>query len=172
MPRGILDDLDDWGEVLADLARLRQDGLLDDHQPQLARLARYRDNWRLQAEALKCAVLIKRADDLLVADALNALVDPELTVEVRVLAARALGHLVPRCPTGDPTRLDLRGVLRTMSVLAEGPCNPILRDEIIIALEEAERPTGLDTPELPTGPDRTDIQRNLPDTTAHGLVRG
>lgn len=172
MPRAILDDLDDWGDVLADLARLRKDGLLDDYQPQLARLVRYRGNWRLQAEALKCAMVIEHGDDLLVADALNVLVDRELTVELRVLAARALGHLVPRCPTGRPTQLDLDGVLRTMSVLAEGPCNPILRDEIIIALEEAERPSGLDTTELAPGPDHTDIQSDQPNSAAGGLVRG
>lgn len=138
MPRDIFDDLTDWGRVLAELASLRDKGLLDDHQAGLARLVRYRDNWRLREEALKCAAQVRQANDLFIADSLNVLVDQDLALSTRILAARALGHLLPRRPPQGPSKLDPATVIKTMSDLVARRCSPALDEEVRAAIKAAK----------------------------------
>lgn len=142
MPRDIFDDLTDWGRVLAELASLRDKGLLDEHQAGLARLIRYRDNWRLREEALKCAAHITQANDLLIADSLNVLVDQDLALSTRILAARALGHLLPRRPAQGSSKLDPATVIKTMSDLVARRCSPALDEEIRAAIAAAKAAVG------------------------------
>jgi hypothetical protein len=123
----VFGNLTEWGTVLGTLERIRAERLLDEHQPGLARLVRYPDNWRLREAALAAALEVTQANDLLVADVLHALVDPALALETRVLAARALGHLLPRRPPQAGAGLDPERIQVTLQDLLARTGEPVLR---------------------------------------------
>ncbi len=130
MSQNVFDDLTDWAPVLSELAALSSRGELDAHQAELARLLRYRDNWRLREAALRAALEIRQASDLLIADALNVLVDPELALSTRIAACHALAHLLPRRQPTGVAELDLETVRKTMRDLAARSLNPVLQHEL------------------------------------------
>jgi hypothetical protein len=94
MENGIFDNIEDWGRVLDRLEDLKRRGELEDHEPGLVRILRYRDNWRLREYVLEAARDLKRCSASLVAAVLDILRDEDLYYEVRVLAAEALPALV------------------------------------------------------------------------------
>jgi hypothetical protein len=118
--------------LLDQLKAMRQ---LDEHQSQLARVLRYRRDWRLLERVLADTMEITRASDLLIAEVLHVLVAPEVHLEARVLAARALAHLLPRRPDQPRGLYDPGRVVQTMTDMArnhDGP--PILQDALVDAL--------------------------------------
>ena len=90
MRRDDFGNLRDWGSVMDRLERLRDEAVLDEHQAGLARILRYRGNWRLREAALEAIQYVKEPSDELLARVLDIVADQGLYREVRVLAARAL----------------------------------------------------------------------------------
>jgi hypothetical protein len=134
MPPDIFGDLRYWGRVLERLEELRASRLLDEHQLGLARILRYRRNWQLMERALSCALEIRQASDILIAEVLNVLVSPEVYLEARVSAAEALGHLIPRRPPQESTLFDEKRALQTMDDLVQLPGLPRLQQAVSRAL--------------------------------------
>jgi hypothetical protein len=137
MTNDVFGNLTEWGKVLGTLERIRTERLLDEHQPGLARLVRYPDNWRLREAALGAALEVSQANDLLVADVLHAVVDPSLGFETRVLAARALGHLLPLRPPQVSTGLDPERIQTTLQDLLDRTYEPVLRRALTETLDAA-----------------------------------
>ncbi len=117
MSQDIFGSLLEWNQVLKTLDDLREKQLLDEHQNGLARVLRYRKNWQLLERVLTYATDIRQASDPLIAEVQNVLVSPDVYIEARVLAARALGHLIPRRPPQEHSLFDMDRVLQTMSDL-------------------------------------------------------
>lgn len=128
-------NLSDWGRVLSTLEELRAQGLLDEHQAGLARLVRHRANWRLREAALLRCVEIERASEILIADVLNTLVDENTPLELRVLAAKALQHLIPRYVPQPGSSFDIRRVVEIVQKLAARPQPPVLAEAVDEAIK-------------------------------------
>jgi hypothetical protein len=128
----VFGDLREWGGALAVLERLREEGRLDDHQDGLARLIRFQ-NWQLQKAALECALEVSESRDLLIADTLNALASRETSLELRILAAEALGHLLSCYGSEESSPFDVHRAYETLAYMA-GQCHPPVLAE---ALQEA-----------------------------------
>lgn len=128
-------NLSDWGDVLQKLDRLRRSGELEGHQAGLARLIRYRNNWRLRQAALASCREISKASDVLIADVLNTLADEQTPLELRVLAAGALGHLLPRYAPEAGAVFDLERAVENIGQVAARVQPPVLADTIGEVLE-------------------------------------
>jgi hypothetical protein len=122
-------NLRDWGSVMDRLEKLREDAVLDEHQAGLARILRYRNNWRLREAALEGIQYVEEPSDELLTGVLDIVADRGLYREVRVLAARALeGMLEKRRMQGGggaggvPSEI----VERTRSVLQESGTSVLL----------------------------------------------
>ncbi len=127
----------EWGQVRADIDDLRGRGALDEHQPGLARILRFTGNWRLVEYVLQVLPDIRQSADILIAEVTNILVRDDLGLELRVLAARALGHLLAIRPPQPASTFDPARVLRTMTDLAARPAPPLLTNALRAALAAA-----------------------------------
>jgi hypothetical protein len=134
-----LADLRQAKVVLECLSRLTAEGRLDDQQQNLARLVRARESPELQQAALECALHVKRANDLLVADTVNTLVSRETPLGLRVAAARAAGHLLTHYGAHDSSPFDPHRAYRTLEHLAMQQHPPALADALREALSIASR---------------------------------
>ena len=83
-------NLRDWGPVLERIRQLSDDGKLNECQPGLTRILRYRDNWRLREEALNHIGTINNPDNTLVLQVLDIITDENLYYEVRILACETM----------------------------------------------------------------------------------
>jgi hypothetical protein len=133
----VFGDLREWGDVLTTLQQLTDQGRLDDHQHGLARLVRFRDNWRLQEAALECALKVECSCDLLLADTLNALVCRDTPLMLRITAARATGHLLACYSDDGQSPFDVYRAYQTLEQVAAQPQPPILADALREALDKA-----------------------------------
>jgi len=127
MPADVFGNLSEWGKVLETMEMLRGEGLLDEHQSGLARVIRCRDNRRIQQAALECTLEVRRASDLLIADALNVLVDQEAPLTTRVTAAEALASLISRWEADSDSTFEIDRVVESVRHLAHTPQAPVLQ---------------------------------------------
>jgi len=89
-------NLRDWGPVLDQMGFLAQENRLSDCQSGLIRILRYKGNWRLREEALKCVAQIQTPCEELFFQVLDILADDNLYYDARILASDALVRLL-RC---------------------------------------------------------------------------
>jgi hypothetical protein len=136
MVADVFGDLGDPEEVLAVIGTLRATGELDAHQTSLARVVRFKEDGRLQETALDCCLEIGRASDVLIAEALNALVSDGTSLPVKLKAARALGYLIPRFQRDSVAQFDVGRVYETMAYMASRPQPPVLGAALYAALEQ------------------------------------
>lgn len=126
-------------EVLATLHEMASNDALDQHQVGLARILRFKQNPRLIDAALEHSMRIRKASEILIAEALNVLVSQDLPVHTRTLAARALGHLMSRYPADAVSDFDLDRVIESMVyVLSREPAAPI-RQSLLRAVSAARK---------------------------------
>lgn len=133
MAADIFGNLREWGRVLDALESARTQGTLDEHQAGLARILRFRGNGRLVERALAVATEIRQASDLLIAEVCNLVVEWDVSVDLRVRAARALGHLLAHRPD-QPSAFDPARALRTMEEVAAKPAPPVLTEALTEAI--------------------------------------
>ncbi len=138
MKKDLFGNLRDWSEVLETLERLRRERLLDEHQGELSRLLRYQGNWRLRQQALYCALEITQANDVLIAEVLHVLVEPDSGLEMRQLAARVVGRLLIRRQKQKSSFFDPTKVRQTLEDMLNQPEAPVLHEAIRDALREAD----------------------------------
>ena len=96
MNQDIFGNIREWGVVLECLDDLKQSRKLDEHQEGLTRILRYRENWRLREKVLEYACEIKSPFDKLIIELFNIMTDEDIYFEARILAANALGYLIPK----------------------------------------------------------------------------
>ena len=136
MAGDVFGNLTEWGRVVDQLEMLKSEGLLDEHQAGLARILRYPDNWRLTELVLTCATEIRQTNDLLIAEVTRIFSDQNAYLEVRVLATRALGHLLThRPPQSGCTGYAPERVVETMRQIANATATPRLKSAILESLE-------------------------------------
>ena len=141
MSPDIFSDLRDWGEVLDRIAQLKGSKSLDEHQGGLARILRYRDNWRLREAALKAAGDIASPSDELLSQVLAVMMDEDVYWQARVMAAEALNHLMQK-ESGGTASLNAAKVIEKMDALLSSPQPPALHDGVrrfLKAIERTER---------------------------------
>ncbi len=160
MGADIFGDLKDWGRVLETIERVRMREGLEEHQAGLARILRYRENWRLADRVLRVVPEVRQASDLLIAEVCNILVMSDVHPDIRVRAARALGHLLVHRPdqvsSFDPAR-----TLQTMSDVVARGCPPALEEALEEAISAAEASI-LHRVRGPRGERRVQVQGNKP----------
>ncbi|MBN1967694.1 MAG: hypothetical protein JW910_23760 [Anaerolineae bacterium] len=132
MPRDDFGNLEEWGRVLSELAKLAQDRVLDEHQDGLVRLLRYPDNWRLREAALEATGDVKHPSEALISTVLGIMANESLYHEVRMLAAEALARLIVATrSSGDARHRELeQQVTEQMHALLDSPHPPILRQAV------------------------------------------
>ncbi len=123
-----LDDLMDWGKVLAELEELIGFGLLDEHQDGLSRILRYRPYWRLRECALACAQEVSLPNDRLILEVCSVMCDEESYAELRMRAAEVVADLlVKRAEQGEAVpHFDGVAIPEKMKQLLDGPLSPLL----------------------------------------------
>ncbi|PKN29943.1 MAG: hypothetical protein CVU64_05800 [Deltaproteobacteria bacterium HGW-Deltaproteobacteria-21] len=87
-------NLMEWGKVLQNLEELKQSGRLNEHQPGLVRILRYRHNWRLREAVLGCLDEVSGPCEELVKEVLHIAMDEGTYLEARILAIQALSCLL------------------------------------------------------------------------------
>jgi len=87
-------NLTDWGPVLDTLADLTDTGNLSQCQPGLVRILRYKGNWRLREEVLKCIGVIQGPSKDLLYQVLSLLDDDNIYHDARIMAGKALMQLL------------------------------------------------------------------------------
>jgi hypothetical protein len=94
MSSDIFGDLQEWGQVLDRVRRMREDGTLDRHQPGLARLVRYPFNWQLRQAGLRAAAELKTPTDEVLRAAAQVMADEKTDLETRILAGGAVSRIL------------------------------------------------------------------------------
>jgi len=126
-------------EILAKLEELASKERLDDHQVGLARILRLRQNQSLVHAVLEYAARIEKASDILIAEALNVLVEQDLPVSTRALAAGALGHLICHRPAETVSDFDLDTVIESMAHVLSKSESPVLKKALWNAIGLARK---------------------------------
>ena len=94
MSSDIFGNLMDWGQAMDKLNQLKQSKKLNEHQPGLARILRYRDNWRLRETVLSYVKDIAHPSDDLLTEVLNIVMDENVYYDARIIAVDALASLM------------------------------------------------------------------------------
>jgi hypothetical protein len=94
MTTDIFGDLRDWDRVIEQLEQLQDSGQLDDHQDGLARLLRYRFNWRLRGKAVQSLSTLSEPEDRILLLVLEIACDEDTGFDFRTLAADSLCGLI------------------------------------------------------------------------------
>jgi hypothetical protein len=118
----VFGDLQDWGRVLDQIGEMRVDGTLEDHQPGLARVARYPFNWQLRQAALRAIARLKRPAGEVIRVAAQILLDENGDLETRTLAGNALSAALS--DHGDDSARS--EAVRSIQALLEKPEPPVL----------------------------------------------
>jgi HEAT repeat protein len=129
-------NLDEWGHVLERLHELKRSRDLDEHQEALARLLRYRDNWRLREKVLEYIHDIENPTEELLAELVHIMTEDDVYLEARALAAKALGHLIPRRKTSSEEKreFDKTRLVSHMINILESERPPYLRAAVAKSL--------------------------------------
>ena len=142
MQPDIFGDLSQAGGVLARLHEIACRDSLDEHQVGLARILRFKQNPSLINAALEYSGNIKRASEILIAEALNVLVSGDLPIHTRALAARVLGHLICRYPADAVSDFDVDRVIESMVHMLSRSQSSTIKQSLFRAVSAARRSAG------------------------------
>jgi hypothetical protein len=90
----IFGDLREWNRVIDQIELLKARGELDEHQEGLARLLRYRFNWRIREKAVQSLSTLSEPEERTVLLVLEIICDEHTAFDLRALAADALCGLI------------------------------------------------------------------------------
>lgn len=140
METDVFGNLTDWGKVLETLKELKESGALDEHQAGLQRVLRYRENWRLREYVLECLGEIDRPTDELIQEVCRIMCDDSAYIDMRILAASALGDLVPKRLeySGEEPKFGDITVFQVMKEILDSPQAPIFHKAVSNALAAAD----------------------------------
>ena len=135
-------NLQDWGRVMDQIAKLRRSKKLDQHQEGLTRLLRYRGNWRLREAALEAAREVSSPTDALLSQVLAVMMDEGVYWQARVLAAETLSQLIQKPGRKVPVISAARAV-KKMNRLLRTPQAPVFHESIRKFLQAVEKTRGI-----------------------------
>lgn len=116
-------NLVDWAEVLDLLTELSENGRLEECQPGLMRILRYKGNWRLREEVLKLLPNLKNPIKQLLFEILAILDDDNTYYDARILAGDALIPLLRK--TGADYHSDINvAVMKVVEKIESTPQPP------------------------------------------------
>jgi hypothetical protein len=131
MNHDVFGNLRDWGDVLRKLEELRESRKLDEHQPGLVRILRYRDNWKLRETVMRSLKEITRPSAELVREILKLAMDEGTYYQARILAVQALPRLLKRFEeAGDDEASTRSSVIESMQGILSSPQPPLLHDAV------------------------------------------
>jgi hypothetical protein len=122
-------NLMDWGNVLDILDDLAENGQLSQCQKGLARVLRYKGNWRLREEVLKCVGHVQHPSAELVHQVISILDDDNIYYEVRIIAGNALIQLLNN-PENSTDHELYRGAWKVVEKLISTPQPPFFEKTI------------------------------------------
>jgi hypothetical protein len=130
MKTDIFGNLMEWGEVLKKLMQLRDTKTLNDHQPGLARILRYRHNWRLRETVLKLIREVENPAEELFRETLHLALDEKAYPEVRVMAVQTVADLmIKNRRIYSKKEIALRcEILKKMEAMMRETHSPLLRE--------------------------------------------
>ncbi len=131
MSSDIFGNLMDWGQAIDKLNQLKQKKILNEHQPGLVRILRYRDNWRLRETVLSYVKDITHPSDDLLTEVLNIAMDENVYYDARILAVEALASLMNNYKNNkENDRIDKNDVNKKIKALLVSPHPPIFHEAI------------------------------------------
>jgi len=131
MSSDIFGNLMDWGQAMDKLNQIKQSKTLNEHQSGLARILRYRDNWRLRETVLNYVKDITHPSDGLLTEVLNIVMDENVYYDARIIAVDALASLMNNCKYNkESDRIDKSDVNKTIKALLVTPHPPIFHEAI------------------------------------------
>jgi hypothetical protein len=139
MKTDVFGNLMDWGNVLEKLDDIKKSGALEDHQTGLVRILRYKENWRLTEHVLECIREINMPTDELIQEACRIMCDDGAYIDMRILAATALGDLVPKRLkySGEEPKFGDISVFQVMQEILASPQAPVFHKAVSNAIEAA-----------------------------------
>ena len=116
-------NLTDWGVVLDLFDELADNGKLEECQPGLIRILRYKGNWRLREDVLKRVGEIQNPSDQLICQILSILDDDNTYYDVRILASDTLIQMLKNVQNGfdDGINLSVRKVTERLRTTPHPP---------------------------------------------------
>jgi len=116
-------NLTDWGAVLDIFDELADNGKLEECQPGLIRILKYKGNWRLREEVLKRVGEIQNPSDQLICQILSILDDDNTYYDVRILASDTLIQILKNVQDGfdDGINLSVRKVTERLRTTPHPP---------------------------------------------------
>lgn len=144
-------DLAEWGNVLTQLEFLSSQGRLDQAQPGLVRLLRFRGNWQILEQTLIHARKVVRPTPQLLTAVAEIVTDRDVYLDARILAVNALGDILSRTPPVISLRQRQRivGGFRRLLRVPEAPVFQLALERAIEKIERS-RSTAASVPSLPT----------------------
>jgi len=130
----IFGNLREWGKVLEILESLNKSQELDEHQSGLARILRYRRNWRLLERVLAYGQDIDRSTDEFFGEVFQVMSDPDLYPEARILAIKAWECMVIKRLKKGRKSDDVSQICRMVEGL-DGSGPPIFQEALSTSLE-------------------------------------
>lgn len=136
MNSDVFGNLKEWDKVLEVLDSLKESTKLDEHQTGLARILRYRQNWRLLERVLGDAKEISQPSNEFLLEASRIMTDRNIHLNARMLALEALECLVPRMPQDRKHDHNLNPTLitRKMADMLKSPEPPIFHEAVTKSL--------------------------------------
>jgi hypothetical protein len=130
-------DLREWVMVLDKIEKLHDTSSLDTSQDELVRVLNFRENWRLTERALEYAGSISQPKNELITAICTVMCDDDAFMDNRILAAAALGVLVPKKFRQTPEKPHFNGtaVEDIMQRLLDVPQAPIFHAALSQALQ-------------------------------------
>ena len=131
MSSDIFGNLMDWGQAIDKLNQLKQKKILNEHQPGLVRILRYRDNWRLRETVLNYVKDITNPSDDLLTEVLNIVMDENVYYDARIIAVDALASLMNNYKYNkESDRIDKSDVNKKIKALLVSPHPPVFHEAI------------------------------------------
>jgi hypothetical protein len=124
MNSDVFGDLEKWEKVLKILDRLKESRKLDEHQPGLARVLRFGENWRLIEKVLECGKEINQPEDKFLLEVFNIITDRSIYLDARILALDTLVCLFPRVNRKENQKVSRAFVVREMRNILNLPGPP------------------------------------------------
>lgn len=116
-------NLTGWGAVLDIFDELADNGKLEECQPGLIRILKYKGNWRLREDVLKRVGEIQNPSDQLICQILSILDDDNTYYDVRILASDSLIQMLKNVQDGfdDGINLSVRKVTERLRTTPHPP---------------------------------------------------
>lgn len=126
-------NLREWDRVLGQLAIMKETKTLNLYQSGLARILRYRKNWRLLERVLEYGKYISQPTDEFLEEIYQVMSDPEIYPDARIQALKTLECLILNRPSNAPIVHSLLNVWeRVENMNLAGP--PVFQEALSASL--------------------------------------